>query len=221
VRRRPLATVVVGISLLLVGCGDEATEPLFVPGRPATLAELVGPWRATPLLLDAVTRQRVQEACRRDIELPPGSAAAVIDARGAGVATVRMTGQGSGSCHALQITPAGQVVGAGGGWSSNAAELPPRLPDAAFGEIEWQSIAGGDLKVQGWSVQGSAGPQIAAVVVVPQDGVAVTATFVGGWFAAWWPRRIGDPPLDGMAHPPVVVRGYDAFGALLVETSLD
>ena len=74
------------VTLLLGACGESEPEP--VPVRPASLADLTGPWRPVPFQLDPEIRSRVEQGCRRDLQMPPGSSAAVIDARGAGVVTV-------------------------------------------------------------------------------------------------------------------------------------
>jgi hypothetical protein len=214
-QRRWIAAVV-GAAFLAVGCGDDAPGPAFVPARPATIAELTGPWRATPLLLDPVMWARVEQTCRRDIEMPPGGAVAVIDARGAGVATVRMTGDHAGSCDSLQITADGRVAGAGSGWRADGPERFAVLGAAALAGLETGSIGGGTLDVTGWSVYGRAGPAITTVIVEPANHPAVAATLMNGWFSAWWPRLPGQPAPDpgggAQAQPPFVVQGFDADG---------
>jgi hypothetical protein len=137
-----------------------------------------------------------------------------MDARGAGVVTVRMTGLEPGSCHALEIGPTGEVMGAGGGWRGGAADARVLEP-GQLSAIEPQTVQGGNLKAQGWSVFGRAGPGIASVRVETVTGVVVSATLEGGWFAAWWPQ-----PLDPMADPARVrfaVRAYDMGGFLIDE----
>ena len=89
------------------------------------------------------------------------------------------------------------------------------MADAQYG-----AIGGGDLRVQGFSVVGRAGDAIASVVIEPEGVPAILATLENGWFAGWWPavvppNQVGDP---ARAHK-AVVRGYDAAGALLDETS--
>jgi hypothetical protein len=188
---------------------------------PATLTELTGPWRPTPLLLDSALWARAEAACRKDMEMPPGTRALIIDARGASVVTLRMTGATSGSCDSLQLLPNGQFTGAGGGRSGGSGEhLGPRS-GAKLGSLERQVVGGGDLKVSGWSIYGSAGDEIATVVVEPVGHQAVQATLMNGWFSAWWPAVPGEPdPLggvpwpDGSQWPSVVVRGYDASGVV-------
>ena len=206
----------------LVGCGEETVEPPLAP-PPATLAELTGPWRPTPLSLTPQLWALAQEACRKDMEMAPGTAAVIIDARGAGVVTLRMTGATRGSCNSLQLLPNGQFTGAGGGWNGPSGEhLGPRT-GAKLGSSEQQAVGGGDLKVSGWSIYGTAGDEIATVVVEPAGHEPVQATLMNGWFSAWWPVHPGErDPLDGgrgllpapAPNPKVVVRGYDASGGL-------
>lgn len=220
-RRWMIAALVITIGLV-GACGEAGPDPSadVAPAGPilaAGLADLTGPWRASPLRLDPVLRANVEHACRRDIEFPAGSTAAIMDARGAGVVTVRVTGQNPGSCDALEITATGDVVGAGGGWRGGDPEVVARIPPDKLGGIERGTVAGGSLKVEGWSVYGRAGDGIASVVVQPVNHPAVQASLEGGWFSAWWPARPGDPTRDGAQHPPVVVRGYDVFGLLLDE----
>ena len=200
-------------ALLLASCGGDE-EALDAPVQFASLAELTGPWRAIPLSLDPVVRERVAAGCRRDIELPAGTVAAVIDARGAGVVTVRMTGGGAGRCEALEITSRGDVFGAGGGWSGNqepVAEPPP----TKLGDVEHGSVGGGNLRIQGFSVLGRAGAAIAVVEVAMADGQFVTATVENGWFSAWWPAQIPNQRLGFDPFPDVLIRAFDASGVQL------
>jgi hypothetical protein len=226
VARRSVSRLAAAVLVLgLAACGEEVIQPPVAP-PPATLAELTGPWRPTPLGLDPLLWARAEEACRKDMEMAPGTKAIIIDVRGAGVATLRMTGATRGSCNTLQLLPDGTFTGAGGGWNGPSGErLGPR-PGADLGEVEQQAVGGGDLKVTGWSIYGTAGDEIASVVVEPRGHQAVLATLTNGWFSAWWPTLPGEPnPLDGgrgqlPVEPPipqVIVRGYDASGVLLDE----
>jgi len=205
------------VTLLLGACGESLSEPEPVPVRPASLADLTGPWRPVPFQLDPVIRSRVEQGCRGDLQMPPGSSAAVIDARGASVATVRMKGPNPGSCYALEISAAGEVTGAGAGWRADGPEKLPVLGASELGPIDKQTVAGGNLKIEGWSLTGRAGPEITSVVVEPMNHMAVIATVENGWFAAWWPARPGEPARDGARWPPFVVRAFNAFGVLLDE----
>jgi hypothetical protein len=209
----------VAVAVLIGACDEAVIEPEPVVIRPATVAELTGPWRPTPLGLDVAMRTRVEQACRRDIEMPLGSVAAVIDARGASVVTVRMTGENPGSCDALEVMANGQVAGAGSGRRAEDREKLPILGPSELGPIEKQTIAGGNLKTEGWSVTGRAGVGITLVVVEPLNHMAVVATLENGWFGAWWPARPGEPPRDGARFPPFGIRAYDAFGVLQDEIS--
>jgi hypothetical protein len=208
--------------LLAAACADADVVDEPNTQGPAPLAALVGPWSATPFVLDPQVGNVAAQVCRRDIELGDGAVAAVVDARGAGVITLRMTGARPGGCNALQILPSGQIVGAGGGWGGGGAERLAPLVGVDLGSIERQTVNGGDLKVEGWSVYGRAGPGIATVVVFPVGGPQVLATRMNDWFAAWWPRLVGDPPLEGRGppgFPKFTVRGYDPLGALVNEVS--
>ena len=213
-----LATVV--LVLALVGCGEDAAEPPVAP-PPASLAELVGPWRTQPLRLDEGTWSQIEAVCRRDIEFPAGTHALLIDVRGAGVATVRMTGAQSGVCDALAVTPDGAVAGAGGGSRNEAPEAFKIPPGTTLGPIEYGNVGGGDLKINGWSVRGPAGAGIATVIVEPIGQPRIVATVMNGWFSAWWPvqsgangqpRRMPDPPEP---PPKVRIQGFDANGVLV------
>lgn len=184
---------------------------------PATLAELTGPWRQAPLVLDPLLWSRAEAACTRDMEMPQGSRAVIIDARGEGVLAMRMT---AGGCNSLRLTRDGQIEGAGGGWSmADPTRLVPRL-GSDLGPVERQEVGGGDLTVSGWSIYGEAGDAIATVMVEPLGHPPVQATLMNGWFSAWWPALPGERAangggLPGEDAPPVVVSGYDALGSLL------
>jgi hypothetical protein len=171
VKRRVLAIMIV---LAAVACGSDG-EVDNEPVRFATPAELTGPWRTTPLILDPALRARVAEACRRGIELPAEAVPAVIDARGGRVVTVRMTGATEGSCDALEIGESADVVETGGGWNGPAQRLPA-APDTELSHLVRAIIARRNLPVEGWSVNGQAGAAIALVQVVVGDGLVVTAT---------------------------------------------
>ena len=217
---RVRAACLLAAALLVGACADAEVVDEPVARGPAPLAALTGPWQPTPLVLDPQTRSRAEQACRRDMELKAGAVAAVIDARGAGVVTLRMTGPSPGGCNALQILPSGEIAGAGGGWGGGQAERLAPLVGADITSMETQTVDGGGLNVQGWSVYGRVGPAIATVVVIPPGGPPVTATRMNDWFAAWWPRRAGDPPLEGLGppwFPTFTVRGYDGLGVLVNE----
>ena len=210
-KRRVLATLVAAM-LAVLACGGDG-EVINQPVRVATLAELTGPWRATPLILDPALRARAADVCRREIELPGGVVPAVMDARGEGVVTVRMTGAIEASCDALEIPADGGVMGAGGGWHQNPERLPA-VPDTELTQLTRGRIDGGGLTVKGWSVHGRAGAAIAVVQLTLAGGPVVTATLESGWFSAWWPAIIADD-LEIAPFPQVVIQGFDSTGALL------
>ena len=209
------AAVLVGV---IAACADDAPVP--IEPRPATLAELTGPWRAAPLSLDPVMWSTIEVTCRRDIEFPAGAHALHIEVRGGGVAIVRMTGAQSGTCDALEITPDGRVNGAGGGTRSEASEHWLVPPGTTLGPVEQQTVEGGSLKVSGRSVSGPVGAGIQTVIVQPLGRPQIVATVMNGWFSAWWPAQLVDPnapagqglrPHD-QAPPPVSIQGLDANG---------
>jgi len=211
------AVILIAFALVLVACGETATdvEPIQ---RPATLGELTGPWQETPFLLDPVLRERVAQTCRRDMEMRPGSVPAVIDARGARIATVRMTGPGPGGCSALEITAGGEVFAAGGGWSAGAPEALAAIGGSDLVVVETSTVEGGNLDGQGWSVTGRIGRNVVSVVAETADHRLVQATVENGWFSVWWPVRL--PVEQGLAQPqvvPFIVRAYDAFGQVVDE----
>lgn len=216
-RLRMLAIVLAG-SGLVAACGGESA----LVGPPvASIQDLTGPWRPTPLLLDPVMRDRIATTCRRDIERKPTSTVAVMDVRGFGVAVVRMTGDSAGACDAIQVTEGGQAVGAGGGWRQDQPEVAVPLNETAIDEVQVGQVGGGDLRTEGRSVIGRAGAGIAVVTVDTPGQPQILATLENGWFAAWWPAKLPDPNLGRAIEPdvPYVVRGYDADGALVAEVS--
>lgn len=211
--------VVLATAVLFVAACGGPDDPLAIAPGPASLAQLTGPWRAQPLALDPVLRGKIEQTCRTDMERQPGSVAALVDVRGASVAVVRMVGPSAGMCDSLLISDFGNVQGAGGGWTAGDAELLPAIGPGELAEVEYGSIGGGDLKVQGYSVVGRAGNDIASVVIEPDGVPPILATLESGFFAGWWPSNV--PPNElGRNMPPAqkaVVRAYDAVGTLLDE----
>jgi hypothetical protein len=198
--------------------GEGAGVPVL---EPAILADLVGPWRREPVGLLEVTARRIGEACSRDMGGPPGVPLQLIDVRGAGVAIVRLSGPTAAiGCDALQITPTGDILGAGGGWSTDQAEVLPAIGPTELADIQRSTITGGDLRVAGWSVVGRTGAGIAAVTVAEAGGPVVVATLQNGWFAAWWPAPAAAVADGGGIQPAVLLRGFDSFGNQLVEEAL-
>jgi hypothetical protein len=215
--RVPLTILATGV-LLAAACGGEDSAVAILPRAPAPIAQLIGPWQPQPFVLDLALRGRVEQTCRRDMERGPNSVAALVDVRGGGVAVVRMVGEDAGTCDALEITGTGQINGAGGGWRADGVEQLGPIGATELADAQVGSVGGGSLKVQGWSVIGRAGADIASVVVEPAGVPPILATMENGWFAGWWPANLppdrqGDPALA----PAVVVRGYDAAGTLLAE----
>lgn len=214
--RVPLAILAVGLAFASA-CGGEDVQDALRPA-PASLLQLTGPWQPRPFVLDQAMRSSVEQVCRRDMERGPGNTAALVDVRGSGVAVVRMVGQGAGMCEALEITIGGQITGAGGGWTAGGVEQLAPIEATELMDVQFGSIGGGNLKVQGWSMSGRAGPGIASVEIAPVGVPAILATLENGWFAGWWPANLPPDGLGGPApQPEVVVRGYDAAGTLLAE----
>jgi hypothetical protein len=221
ISRPVLAAVAAALAVAVAACAnDEPVQPVDPP--PATLAQLTGPWRAAPLRLDSATWARVEDACRVDIQMAPATRAQIIDARGAGVVTVAMTGQQFGRCDALQVMATGEVVGAGSGMRSDGPQQPIVEPGTGIGPIEQGTIDGGGLTVTGWSVYGPVGAGINTVVVQVPGQPQVFATVMNGQFSAWWPVRQNaangpnvQPGLAPLLPPSLVVLGYDATGALV------
>jgi hypothetical protein len=227
---------VLGLVLAILSataCGDDAapatsdTEgvrgPILAPVVAASLAELLGPWRAEPLGLDPAMAGRIVDRCARDMEGPPGVPPQFIDVRGAGVAMARLSGPNTAiGCDALQITANGGVEGAGGGWRSGEAEQLPGLGVTEIAAIQRSTVGGGHLEVQGWSVHGRVGNGIASVTVEPAGHPVVVATVQNGWFAAWWPARPDeiDDFERATQHPAVRIRGFGALGEPVAEEAL-
>ena len=216
--KREHAAALLAITLLLVvGCGDSKTDLQEAQADPASIAQLTGPWLQEPVVLDLPLRNRIELACRRLIGPLPGSIVAVMDARGAGVVIVRMTGRTPGTCPALEITGEGTVNSTGGGWRND--DGPDRLKalgDAELADIVRGAVDRGRPQVEGFSVIGRAGAGISSVVVEPPGQQSVQTTLDGGWFAGWWPTAIS----NGEIREPTVIRGLDAEGTPIAEAEL-
>src|SRR5688572_22156916 len=99
-------------TIVLTGCGRQDVIPVSpAPQRAATLQDLIGPWQPTPFGLDSAWRTTIESTCRREVEAPRAEGG-IVDARGGGVATVRLTGAVVAKCDALYVTPEGRVEGA-------------------------------------------------------------------------------------------------------------
>lgn len=217
------SAVALALALAASACGTD--DPAVVqPPPPATLAQLLGPWQATPYVLDQVTWNRVEDACRSDMQLMAATRALIIDVRGATVATVAMTGPQEAHCDALQLLPTGEIAGAGGGMSSGGPQQQIALPATAIGPVQQAEVLGGNLAVAGWSAYGPVGGGIATVTVEVAGLPRIVATVMNGQFAAWWPspgalNRPNPPGLQAArqlpAPPRLVVRGYDETGTLV------
>lgn len=225
-----LVVSAVAFALVLAVSACSSDDPAVVEPPPAaTLAQLLGPWQPTPYALDLATWNRIEDGCRRDVQLLPATRALIIDVRGASVATVAMTGPQDGHCDALQLLPTGEIAGAGGGMSSGGPQQQPLLPATAIGPVQQAGVEGGDLAVVGRSAYGAVGSGIATVTVEVPGQPRIVATVMNGQFAAWWPSPAAlqrpDQPGRGqvapqlVAPPGLVVRGYDATGTLVNQVS--
>lgn len=177
------------------------------PTRFATTAELTGPWRAVPLVIDPALTDALDQSCRRDPEFPPGVALVAIDARGDGRLIAQYAGGNeSADCAYGRISEGGTVSG---GLSGNRTGVAPVSP----GQLSMVNFVGGTPRegqplasgAWGW-VSGRAGQGIAKVVIEISGRVDVTASLQNGWFVAWWPAAIGDS---------VALSAFDASGAEL------
>jgi hypothetical protein len=213
---RLLGLLALFASSVLTACGAEEDPPVGpTPAPVATLQDLVAPWQATPFALDAAWRNTIVTTCWAEMGVPP-SKDGIVDVRGAGVATVRLTGPTFGAkCDALRITPEGHVTGAGSG-SGNEAGPPPVAP-LHLGIREEATIGGGGLTVTGWSVTGRVSAEVGRVEVSTDLYPSITATVENGWFSAWWPTPPGEPPPREGAMPPYRIRAFDADGRPLME----
>ena len=165
-----------------------------VPG----LAELIGPWRPTPVDLGSAMSAKADEACRTYPHFPPGEFELVlIDARGGGrLPSLYADGDANATCITSDIGPDGQVRAAvtSTGWG------PLR------GELDSTGYNGPDD--DGYvHAMGRVGSSVESVVVdVPGIG-RVTPTMRNGWYLAWWE---GPPP--GAELQAFTVTAFDASG---------
>ena len=204
--------------LLVAACGSEAPSDAAAPDlrarRPATLADLVGPWQREPFIIDANVRAAADRACRADSEFPAGVALVGIDARGGGRLITAYAGPGgrTADCTYIEIAPNGAVTGSLS--STGAGVFAPLAP----GQIE--SHGGGAFSDEDVTVQyviGRAGAGTARVVLDVEGIGPVTATLANGWYLAWW--ETGQPldPNGPGPHLPskrFTVAAYDAFGQI-------
>ena len=172
----------------------------------ATLAELIGPWRAAPLRLDPVTEMKADQACRSDSEFPDGMRLVLADARGGGkLPTIYVGDDSMADCVYTEIGAAGQVSGSlssvqhGLGGNTRPGKLSP-------------GGGGGVGGAGGWTyTSGRVGEGIVTVVVSVAGIGPITATIQNGWYLAWWE---GAPDRGGPRQPRTVT-AFDASGSIL------
>ena len=209
----------VAILLLLAACRSDAPADTAAPdlraGRVATLAELVGPWRREPLIIDPNVRAAADRACRADSEFPAGLALVGVDARGGGRLITAYAGPGGATadCTYIKVGPNGAITGSlsstgkGGGF----APLAP-------GQLE--SHGGGAFSDDTVTVQyviGRVGAGTARVMLEVEGVGPVTASLGQGWYIAWWEAG---RPLDQNGPGPhlpskrYTVAAFDALGQI-------
>ncbi|HEV8489745.1 MAG TPA: hypothetical protein VGQ58_08175 [Candidatus Limnocylindrales bacterium] len=200
----PALLAVLAVAWAAAGCGTFATD------RVEKIADIRGPWRPEPLVIDQATIAAAEEACQdaraiRDPALAPVDRLVAVDARGSGRLTLIFAGAGAAfmECE-LRMDTQGDLSMAGGSVQGGGGPVVFLDQDDVVIVAAGGMIGAGD----GSSVvYGRIGQAVAAVRVVFASGTVVRASIGGGWFTAWWPT-------DEMG---LVVEAYDATGRKIGE----
>jgi hypothetical protein len=205
------------LAATITACGEAAVSDApnaFPQPIPATAANLLGPWRTTPLVLDPVLVAAVDRACRADIPMPPGVALVVVDARGGGTLQPFYAGPdgSSGNCLDVEVLADGQIEPSGAG-GTGSGEVPPPLKmfELRQSGISGQGGDGAGGPVPMTLASGQVGPGITHVVVQLAGQPPILASTSNGWYAAWWPG-----PLPKGSK----VVGYDSAGQPVASADL-
>jgi hypothetical protein len=190
------------MAALVTACGD---EPVTTSGpAPATMAQLLGPWSATPYLPPAAVLAAADVACRTGIApFPKGVALVLVDARGGGLAQAYFAGANGNvaSCYDMAIHPNGSIEALGGGsWGSGLG------PPLAATEIRLTDQSSSGNPPTSTHLAGPIGRGIVRVQLIRPGDLDVEAAVANGWFAVWVP---GDLPRGWN------VRGFDSNGEVV------
>lgn len=185
--------MLLALATIVIGCGSSTTSdrPDAPAGlEPATAATLLGPWRATPLAIDANLLAAIDRACRTDMSIPAAQRLVVVDARGGGTVQPFYAGADGSTayCENLQVMPDGSLHSGGSGGSGMSGGVPP--PDLERFELRpGSSMSGGGRPAMSMA-SGQAGPGMAFVTIEVPGQPKILASFSNGWYVAWWPGPI-------------------------------
>jgi hypothetical protein len=213
---RPLLILTLLVASV-AACGEAAVSDdpnAFPQPVPATAATILGPWRTTPLILDANLVAAVDRACRADFQLPAGVQLVVIDARGGGIVQPFYAGPdgSSANCADVQILADGKVQASGAGGTGSGGPPAPLKPfEIRQGGISGQGGAGAGAPVMTTLASGEAGPGVAHVVIQLAGQPPILASLANGWYVAWWPGQLPNGSK---------VVGYDSSGQPVASADL-
>jgi len=176
---------------------SENTPPASQPAPPAShptpsiVRDLLGPWLATPVRLDAATVSDMDAQCLAFGLMAPGVSLVVVDARGEGRVILQYAGEDGheGMCEATVH-------------QDRAFTVDPRSHTVPGQVIDVVPVANHELRLRGgFGSPGSAGPADQWLGQVGQAGAGidqviaeasgqtspVVASMGEGWFALWFP----------------------------------
>ena len=179
-RRRRV--VLAFVAAILSPCEVAGVPDRVLPG----LADIHGPWSATPIPVPAPIVAAADRACRGMMQpFPDDAQIVVIDARGKGMLQIAYAGANGGmaQCNDMTVDAQGRVEAMGGG-SMGQGGGP--LAALAANALEPGGSSGSGDPVTSTTI-GRAGPGIAAVRVIIPGQPPITASFANGWYLVWWP----------------------------------
>jgi hypothetical protein len=155
-----------------------------------TTQELVGPWQAEPIPLDAALVSELDAQCVALEFMTPGQSLAVVDARGEGRVILQYAGGGhdatcEGTVHPDGSTSARNIQSSVG----EPGQVVPLAATELLGGFSFGSPFDAGTEDDQWRAQtGQAGLGISQVVVeVPGLASPVVASLNNGWYTLWWP----------------------------------
>lgn len=192
VHRRVLGVTFAAAAAIVAGCGGDADIVML------TNSAVLGPWQAEPFArLDAGLASAAEAGCRAQVPEASGLPVVLHDQRGDGIDTIVIAGPGGKAACQVVGDSTGKVALVTSGVASDPLT---GIPDITGITIDGMSSTSGSQTGTVSDISGRAGPAIASVRILLDDGREVTASTSNGWFYAWWPGEsfavslLGDDP---------------------------
>ena len=183
---------------------DESPPATGTPAPTAVVDLVYGPWRPAPVKATPAFAAAALGACRT-LAVVGTLPLAVLDARGAGLATlVFATAGGSAAvlCHA-SVDPAGTAKADARPVVASTATTPPKGGILGLHDIE---VVNADL--QRTVLVGQVVEPVTSVEVNFDDATWKPASKANGWYAIWWPGQEKALGVAASDNHSIVIDGY-------------